>query len=89
MMIKGVLSDMDGVILDSEKLYVRFWCEAGQACGFPMEKKHALGIRSMARPYAIEKLQGWFGESSSAMQSSGRSPSFFAAARYISGAGLP
>ena len=63
MMIKGVLSDMDGVILDSEKLYVRFWCEAGQACGFPMEKKHALGIRSMARPYAIEKLQGWFGES--------------------------
>ena len=62
-MIKGVLSDMDGVILDSEKLYVRFWCEAGQACGFPMERKHALGIRSMARPYAIEKLQGWFGES--------------------------
>ena len=60
-MIKGVLSDMDGVILDSEKLYVRFWCEAGQACGFPMERKHALGIRSMARPYAIEKLQGWFG----------------------------
>lgn len=62
-MIKGVLSDMDGVILDSEKLYVRFWCEAGQACGFPMEREHALGIRSMARPYAIEKLQGWFGES--------------------------
>ena len=60
-MIKGILTDMDGVILDSEKLYVRFWCEAGQACGFPMERKHALGIRSMARPYAIEKLQGWFG----------------------------
>ena len=54
-MIKGILTDMDGVILDSEKLYVRFWCEAGQACGFPMERKHALGIRSMARPYAIER----------------------------------
>lgn len=60
-MIKGLISDMDGVILDSEKLYVRFWCEAGQLCGYPFERRHALGIRSMARPYAIERLQGWFG----------------------------
>lgn len=63
MKIKGVISDMDGVILDSEKLYVRFWCEAGQSYGFPFERKHALGIRSMARPFAIERLQGWFGDS--------------------------
>ena len=63
MKIRGVISDMDGVILDSEKLYVRFWCEAGNFYGYPMQPEHALGIRSMARPYAIEKLQGWFGES--------------------------
>ena len=61
-MIKGVISDMDGVILDSEKLYVRFWCEAARAYGYPMEAKHALGIRSLTRPLAIERLQGWFGE---------------------------
>ena len=54
---------MDGVMLDSEKLYVRFWCEAGRFYGFPMEQKHALGIRSMGRPYATAKLQGWFGRS--------------------------
>lgn len=59
--IKGVISDMDGVILDSEKLYVRFWCEAARFYGYPMEKKHALSIRSMARPFAIEKLKGYFG----------------------------
>lgn len=54
---------MDGVILDSEKLYVRFWCEAGRFCGYPMEEFHALSIRSLTRPYAIEKLKGFFGES--------------------------
>lgn len=62
MKIRGVISDMDGVILDSEKLYVRFWCEAGSFYGYPMQREHALGIRSMARPYAIARLQGWFGK---------------------------
>ena len=60
-MIKGVISDMDGVMLDSEKLYVRIWCEAAQSLGFPMKKEHALGIRSLARVFAVKKLQGWFG----------------------------
>lgn len=63
MEIKGVIFDMDGVLLDSEKLYIRFWSEAGKACGYPFEREHALAIRSMARPYAVEKLKGFFGES--------------------------
>lgn len=62
MKIKGIISDMDGVILDTEKLYVRFWCEAANFYGYPMERSHALSIRSMARPLAIEKLKGYFGE---------------------------
>lgn len=53
---------MDGVILDSEKLYVRFWCEAANFYGYPMKTPHALSIRSMARPLAAEKLKGYFGE---------------------------
>lgn len=62
MKIKGVISDMDGVILDTEKLYVRFWCEAANFYGYPMERRHALSIRSLARPFAIERLKGYFGE---------------------------
>lgn len=62
MKIKGVISDMDGVILDTEKLYVRFWCEAANFYDYPMERSHALSIRSMARPLAIERLKSYFGE---------------------------
>lgn len=62
MICKGVISDMDGVILDSEKLYVRFWCEAARSFGFPMEREHALGIRSLAHDLAEQKLQAVFGK---------------------------
>ncbi len=61
MQIKGVISDMDGVILDTEKLYVRFWCEAANYYGYPMQRHHALSIRSMARGFAIERLKSYFG----------------------------
>ncbi len=60
--IKGVVFDMDGVLLDTEKLYVRFWCEAARFYGYNMQKSHALSIRSMARPFVIERLKGFFGE---------------------------
>lgn len=62
MRIKGVVFDMDGVVLDTEKLYIRFWCEAANFYNYPMEKFHALAIRSMARPFAIEKLKSFFGQ---------------------------
>ncbi len=62
MKIKGIISDMDGVILDTEKLYVRFWREAASFYGFPMTLDHALGIRSLSGKLAEDKLQGWFGK---------------------------
>ncbi len=60
-MAKGIVFDMDGVLIDTEKLYMRFWCEAANYYGYPMEKKHVLSIRSLSRPYAIKKLQNFFG----------------------------
>lgn len=61
-MIKAVIFDMDGLILDTEKLLVKYWCQAANEAGFPMQREHALNIRSLARKFAVPYLQGIFGE---------------------------
>ena len=60
--IRGVLFDMDGVVLDTEKLYTRFWQEAAQYLGYPMTKEQALGMRSLNRGAGVAKMQSYFGE---------------------------
>ena len=36
MRTKAILFDLDGVILDSEKEYRRFWLQAAQELGLPL-----------------------------------------------------
>ena len=60
-MIKAVIFDLDGLILDTEKLLVKFWCQAANAAGFPMQTEHALHIRSLGRKFAIPYLSEIFG----------------------------
>lgn len=62
MNIKAVLFDMDGVVLDTEKLYTRFWREAAKACGYDMSLEQALGMRSLSRKAGEDKLKSYFGE---------------------------
>jgi HAD hydrolase, family IA, variant 3 len=59
--IKGAIFDMDGVILDTEKLYLRFWKQAAADFGYKMTDGDVFGIRSLARKFAVEKLKGIFG----------------------------
>ena len=61
-MPKGILFDMDGVVLDSEKLYTRFWAEACKEKGFNMTWKQALGMRSTNKIKGQAYLEKCFGK---------------------------
>lgn len=59
--VRGLLLDMDGVVLDTEKLYARFWAEAACALGYPMTYAQALGMRSLNAAAGQAKLESYFG----------------------------
>ena len=59
--IRGVLFDLDGVVIDTEKLYTRFWMEAAADLGFPMTREQALQLRSLGKGPSQEKLDSFFG----------------------------
>lgn len=59
--VKGILFDMDGVVLDTERLYARFWAEAAHALGYPMTYEQALGMRSLNSVAGQDKLESYFG----------------------------
>ena len=59
--IRGILFDMDGLVLDSEALYTRFWREAANALGFPMTVEQSLGMRSLGKKLGQPYLESLFG----------------------------
>ena len=63
MKIKGVIFDMDGVLLNSEVLYQRFWLETLHFYGYPAKKEHILALRSLTGKNAELKLKSFFGDS--------------------------
>lgn len=60
--VQGVLFDMDGVVLDTEKLYARFWREAAAALGHTMSYEQALGMRSLSATAGQAQLERYFGK---------------------------
>lgn len=61
--IRGILFDMDGLVLDTEVLFSRFWMAACHFYGFPMTREQSLEMRSLSKTAGQEKLTGFFGPS--------------------------
>lgn len=61
-MIKAVIFDMDGVLLDTEKHFEYCWTKAAREAGFPFEKEHAWMLRSLAAKFAEPLMKSIFGE---------------------------
>ena len=61
--IRGLLFDMDGLVLDSEKLYSRFWREACGFYGYDMSYEQSLKMRALNRHAGAAMLQSFFGDS--------------------------
>lgn len=59
---ESVIFDLDGLILDTEKLYQRFWREASAECGYEMSLDTALALRSLDKTLAQRLLADTFGK---------------------------
>ena len=59
--IRGILFDMDGLVLDSEILFTRFWREAANALGYPMTVEQSYGMRSLGKKLGQPYLESLFG----------------------------
>lgn len=61
-MIKAVIFDMDGVLIDTEKHYFTCWKQASAEAGFPFTDEQALSLRSCDAKVAEKKMKEIFGE---------------------------
>ena len=59
--VKAVIFDMDGVLIDTEKWLNKYWRQAAAEAGYDMTVEDGLAIRSLAAKYAAPFLQERFG----------------------------
>ena len=57
-----LIFDMDGTLLDTEKVYRMMWPIACRKFGYEMSDEQALAMRSFGSPYGREKLEEFFGQ---------------------------
>lgn len=59
-MIEVIFFDVDGVLVDSEKVFNVCWRQAARACGYEMSYDQALELRSLDSGLARELFLKWY-----------------------------
>ena len=59
---KAFIFDLDGTLIDTEKIYRIIWPQAVKELGFEFSDERFLSLRSLGRPFAPAKFKEWFGE---------------------------
>jgi DNA helicase-2/ATP-dependent DNA helicase PcrA len=59
--IKAVIFDVDGTLTDTEKYYFEAWPKALLHFGYKASSEIVLQMRSLGRPFAVERFKEWFG----------------------------
>lgn len=60
--VKAMIFDLDGTLIDTEKIYRKIWPEAMQSLGYDFGDKEYLLLRSLGKPYAPQKFREWYGD---------------------------
>ena len=60
--IKSIIFDMDGVIFDTEKVYLRIWSEVFSDYGYKLEREDYLSVMGKGRKGVVEKFLERYGE---------------------------